>query len=93
MAEDSRSQFRAASDLYEVQPGAKQQVDHIITKARGGTDDPSNLQALCREGHSRKKAMIDDRWGIYLQTCRVGFGSFQLLQRMTSWPSTEIEIE
>jgi 5-methylcytosine-specific restriction endonuclease McrA len=58
MAEDSRSQFRAASDLYEVQPGAKQQVDHIITKARGGTDDPSNLQALCRECHSRKTAMM-----------------------------------
>ena len=38
-------------------------VDHRLTKARGGTDDESNLQALCRECHSRKTAMIDDRWG------------------------------
>ena len=38
-------------------------VDHIVTKARGGTDDEANLQALCRECHSRKTALIDDRWG------------------------------
>jgi 5-methylcytosine-specific restriction enzyme A len=38
-------------------------VDHIITKARGGTDDESNLQAFCRECHSRKTALVDDRWG------------------------------
>jgi 5-methylcytosine-specific restriction enzyme A len=38
-------------------------VDHILTKPRGGTDDESNLQALCRECHSRKTALIDDRWG------------------------------
>ena len=38
-------------------------VDHIITKARSGTDDESNLQALCRECHSRKTAVADHRWG------------------------------
>ena len=38
-------------------------VDHILTKAQGGTDDESNLQALYRECHSRKTALVDDRWG------------------------------
>lgn len=29
-------------------------VDHIIPKSRGGTDDLSNLQTLCRECHKEK---------------------------------------
>lgn len=38
-------------------------VDHILTKARGGTDDPRNLRGLCRQCHSRKTVYVDDRWG------------------------------
>jgi 5-methylcytosine-specific restriction protein A len=30
------------------------QVDHIVPKARGGTDDPGNLQAICRQCHQAK---------------------------------------
>jgi 5-methylcytosine-specific restriction endonuclease McrA len=30
------------------------QVDHVIPKAAGGTDDPSNLRALCRPCHEEK---------------------------------------
>lgn len=37
-------------------------VDHIIPKAQGGTDDIENLQALCHECHSRKTAQEDGRW-------------------------------
>lgn len=29
-------------------------VDHIIPKAEGGTDSPSNLQAICRACHKAK---------------------------------------
>lgn len=29
-------------------------VDHIIPKAKGGTDDWDNLETLCKEHHDRK---------------------------------------
>ena len=35
-------------------PTAAQEVDHIIPKADGGTDDDENLQAICRECHKVK---------------------------------------
>ncbi len=31
-------------------------VDHIVNKARGGTDEPTNLQALCNPCHVAKTA-------------------------------------
>lgn len=36
-----------------------EEVDHILPKSRGGTDDRSNLQGLCRTHHSRK-TMTED---------------------------------
>jgi 5-methylcytosine-specific restriction protein A len=48
-------------DSYLCQPHRKigklveaREVDHIVNKASGGTDDPSNLQAICRECHRTK---------------------------------------
>ena len=32
------------------------EADHIISRRNGGSDDPDNLQALCRLCHSRKSA-------------------------------------
>lgn len=29
-------------------------VDHIIPKAQGGTDDPANLETLCKQHHDSK---------------------------------------
>ena len=31
-------------------------VDHILSKAKGGTDDPSNLELLCADCHKAKTA-------------------------------------
>lgn len=31
-------------------------VDHITSKAKGGSDDPSNLQSLCKPCHQAKTA-------------------------------------
>jgi 5-methylcytosine-specific restriction endonuclease McrA/shikimate kinase len=33
------------------------EVDHIIPKAKGGTDHDSNLQAICKQCHQNKTAM------------------------------------
>lgn len=38
-------------------------VDHKIAKAKGGTDDESNLQALCHSCHSRKTVRCDNGFG------------------------------
>jgi 5-methylcytosine-specific restriction protein A len=38
-------------------------VDHIIPKAKGGTDALENLQALCKPCHSRKTARRDGGFG------------------------------
>lgn len=32
------------------------EVDHVLNKARGGTDHPQNLQAICRACHQAKTA-------------------------------------
>lgn len=34
------------------------EVDHIIPKAQGGTDDESNLQSICEDCH-RDKTILD----------------------------------
>jgi 5-methylcytosine-specific restriction protein A len=38
------------------------EVDHIIPKEQGGTDEFSNLQSLCKHHHSLKTAK-EGRWG------------------------------
>lgn len=42
---------------------AATQVDHILPKAQGGTDDIYNLQALCHSCHSRKTVTEDGGMG------------------------------
>ncbi len=39
------------------------QIDHIVSRSHGGTDDPTNLHGLCRRHHSSKTAREDSRWG------------------------------
>ena len=53
---------------------ASTEVDHIIPRRRGGSDDPGNLQGLCLPCHSRKTALEDGRWSLRgrRQTVRKG---------------------
>jgi 5-methylcytosine-specific restriction enzyme A len=37
-------------------------VDHKLSRKRGGSDDESNLQSLCRHHHASKTATVDQRW-------------------------------
>lgn len=39
------------------------QVDHIIPKSRGGSDQDSNLRGMCRRHHSRKTVLADGGFG------------------------------
>jgi 5-methylcytosine-specific restriction protein A len=50
-------------DIWQCQPCKKngrltiaEEVDHIICKAHGGTNDEDNLQAICKECHKTKTA-------------------------------------
>lgn len=36
------------------------EVDHIWPQSKGGTDDPSNLQAACHDCNHRKRATVPD---------------------------------
>lgn len=36
-------------------------VDHIIPREQGGTDDPTNLQSLCSPCHKEKTAKEDSK--------------------------------
>lgn len=38
------------------------EIDHVVNIAAGGTDDPSNLEAICRDCH-RKKTQEEARHG------------------------------
>lgn len=38
-------------------------VDHVISRNKGGTNDPSNLRVVHHSEHSRKTAKSDNRWG------------------------------
>lgn len=38
-------------------------VDHVVARVRGGSDDRDNLQALCHACHSRKTVLEDGGWG------------------------------
>jgi 5-methylcytosine-specific restriction protein A len=41
---------------------ASTDVDHVVPRSAGGTDEAENLQGLCHACHSRKTAVSDRRW-------------------------------
>ena len=42
--------------LPDVCTGRASQVDHIISVADGGSDEPGNLRSVCRKCHARRTA-------------------------------------
>lgn len=48
------------------------EVDHITPKAKGGTDDMSNLQSICHDCHTAKTARDEGR----RQARRVGLDGY-----------------
>ena len=46
------------------------QLDHIIPREDGGTDDPENLQVLCKKCHA-KKSGYERKNRIEIRTCIV----------------------
>jgi 5-methylcytosine-specific restriction endonuclease McrA len=46
------------------------EVDHKIPRAKGGTDEDSNLQAMNHEHHKRKT--IEENGGTYVKRTAVG---------------------
>lgn len=38
-------------------------VDHIVSRRNGGTNEPHNLQSLCHAHHARLTAMFDGGFG------------------------------
>lgn len=51
-----RDAYMCQPCLTAGRPTPATQVDHIIPKAKGGTDDPDNLQAICTDCHDAKSA-------------------------------------
>ena len=53
-------------DPYCRWPGCRDRsvhVDHVVSKRRGGTDAPMNLQGLCTTHHSEKTCRYDGGFG------------------------------
>lgn len=52
----TRDKYLCQECLRSGRPEVASQVDHIVPKSQQGTDDPGNLEAICRPCHDRKTA-------------------------------------
>ena len=57
-----RNEFLRKNSICAICGNEAAEVDHIVPVRLGGTNDESNLQALCKSCHSRKTAK-EGRWG------------------------------
>lgn len=62
-----RAQYLKAHSFCVVCGAPSTEPDHIIPRARGGTDVWTNLRALCHSCHSRKTALEDGSFGRMLR--------------------------
>lgn len=38
------------------------EIDHVVPRSQGGSDDPGNLQVLCEDCNAGKSATMPERW-------------------------------
>jgi 5-methylcytosine-specific restriction endonuclease McrA len=48
----------------EAESGARLQLDHLVPRACGGTDEPSNLVVACARCNRAKSAMTLAEWQV-----------------------------
>ena len=60
---------RVRAEHLEMEPDCRscgapaREVDHIVTRRSGGSDDHDNLRSLCKPCHSRRTAIEQSGWG------------------------------
>lgn len=47
--------------LHNGRPTPATEVDHVLPRAKGGTDDLDNLESICRDCHQAKTAADEGR--------------------------------
>ncbi len=58
----AKQRGKCANRLCGVVLGKWYAIDHVMPLALGGTNDPANLQLLCRKCNSQKNAKHPDQW-------------------------------
>lgn len=54
-----KSKGQCQSCKTKISPGQYWDIDHVIPQALGGSNDPTNLQILCRACHRQKTNCYD----------------------------------
>jgi 5-methylcytosine-specific restriction protein A len=71
-----RDNYLCAMCMSEGRVTTANQVDHILSKAKGGTDNYNNLQSLCETHHTQKT--IEETGKSYKPKQRIGLDGFPL---------------
>jgi 5-methylcytosine-specific restriction protein A len=72
----TRDNYLCAICMKEGRVTTANQVDHIISKAKGGTDKYSNLQSLCEPHHTQKT--IEETGKTFKPKQRIGLDGFPI---------------
>jgi 5-methylcytosine-specific restriction enzyme A len=72
----ARDKYLCQKCLKEGRTTLANQVDHIKSKAKGGTDDYANLQSLCEPHHIQKT--IEETGKAYKPKQRIGLDGFPI---------------